>query len=385
MGRRVGAYLSVHVWLFRWTHATSPLPAPSDAWPQWHDFMRDRPGAFKGLVKRAVALDKLRIRAVAALDDLHRHILAATGARPNCGPTPCGSYTEMCLPCKRAFSSRVAWSGHATRLHGYRSKAFLTASGNICRSCGRCFGSVGRLRRHLTCVPACVAAWGRFTPDDEAAPPHVHVQAPPFSVLGTVSAHVDLPAPSEVSAMLLQQLRLLSDCAELDVWQCIEDCIEPLTVLRHTVQAWRDEPPASPWKAEISENMLLLLDPAVSAEIFPDDKKETRGTPYGPPDWPLPTGIGHVCSGAPWTCTLLPPPPKSLDLIRETSLSLRQGAAFAQWTEDACRTLSEAVSRASAGPVSLECLGIWNALPVARGWFESLGFKCEPSGLRSPS
>ena len=121
-------------WLYRWTHATSPLSAPSGNWTQWHDFMRDRPGAFKGLVKRAVALDALRIRVVAALDDLHRHVLAATGSRTGAGPSPCGSFSEMCLPCKRAFSSRVAWSGHATRLHGYRSKAFLTASGNICRS-----------------------------------------------------------------------------------------------------------------------------------------------------------------------------------------------------------------------------------------------------------
>ncbi|OLP97625.1 hypothetical protein AK812_SmicGene20009 [Symbiodinium microadriaticum] len=320
-------------WLHRWTYATSSLPSPSQDWAAWYTFMHDRPGAFKGLVKRATALDRLRVRVVAALDDLHRHISTVVGARPARSQRQCGSFTDMCLPCKRAFGSRVAWSGHATRLHGYRSKALLTASGNICLSCGRCFGSVGRLRRHLTCVPACVEAWGSFVPADAAAFQGTHTQAPPFPVPGYALSTPNPCPPSEFATHLLQQLRSLQNCAEIDVWQCIEDCIEPLETLRQTVKIWREEMPASAWKNEMSENMLLLLDPEISAETFPEAQGGARDSPYGVPVWTLPSGLGHVCSGTPWIGTLLPPPPKPLDLNGETSLTLRQGTAFTQWTE----------------------------------------------------
>ena len=176
-------------WLFSWTHATSALPNPAEGWAEWSRFMRDQPGAFKGLVRRAVALDHQRVKVIAALDDLHRYVLTLTGSTVRAPPTAREPFTEMCLPCKRAFGSRVAWAGHSARMHGYRSTAFLTASGNVCRTCGLCFGSVGRLRRHLTSVPACLAGWGAFSPDGALPDNEIHVQAPPFSVSRGLAMH----------------------------------------------------------------------------------------------------------------------------------------------------------------------------------------------------
>ena len=169
-----------------------------------------------------------------------------------------------------------------------------------------------------------------------------------------------------------------------EVWQCIEDHIEPLATLRRTVEFWRDSGSASPWKVEVSENMLLLLDPEVTAEVFPEASGQTSALPYDAPDWKLPAPMCHVCSGQAWCASLEPPPPNMMNLWTATSVTLRGGTAFACWAVDACRVLKQCVFQAQQGPVSLECLGIWSSLPAARAWFESLGFLCEQSGLRTP-
>ena len=88
-------------------------------------------------------------------------------------------YDEVCIPCRRAFAGRRSWAAHCARKHGYRSHAFLCATSTVCRSCGRRYANVGRLRRHLLGNPSCLSSWGCFTPGaiDKEAP---HEQAPLF-------------------------------------------------------------------------------------------------------------------------------------------------------------------------------------------------------------
>ena len=229
--------------------------------------MQLEPGRFKGLLRRACGLELQRVAILAALDGLHRGLLAASGPTSVEAATTVAVHPEMCIPCRRAFVSRKAWAGHAARLHGYRSKAFLLGDTPVCRGCGRSYGSVGRLRRHLTVVPKCAASWGSFTP--ATGPAHeIHPLAPPFEVPGTWRAF-DVGADDNISHGLLTDLRSLSDCAEDEVWSAIEDHVEPLSSLRATVQAWKAEYPDSHWHQEVAENMLFLLDPQVSAEHFP--------------------------------------------------------------------------------------------------------------------
>ena len=77
-------------------------------------------GGGTGAVKRACALDRLRIEINAALDGLYQGLehLVGTRAVPAEQP-PAQGFPELCLPCRRAFASRVSWSAHAARKHGY--------------------------------------------------------------------------------------------------------------------------------------------------------------------------------------------------------------------------------------------------------------------------
>ena len=238
-------------------------------WPAWRHCMRATPGSFQGYLKRVCHLETCRTSIVAALDGLHRGLCTLT-TPTTCAHTPTmGRFTDLCLPCRKAFASRKAWAGHAARAHGYRSRAFLLGSTPVCLSCGRSYGSIGRLRRHLAVVPRCAAQWGSFKTDQEA-PPSSHLMAPPEPVAG-LRCEVPSPWDPSLSHALLAELDQLNECSEDLVWTTIEDQIEPLSILRATVEAWRDFHSDSSWHAETAENMLRLLDPQVIAEHFPEE------------------------------------------------------------------------------------------------------------------
>ena len=231
-------------WMYRWLHATTNLPDPDSHWQEWRECMRSTPGRFKGCLKRVCQLEVCRTSLIAALDGLHRGLcLLANG--PDCAPaTTASGFTDLCIPCRKAFVSRKAWAGHAARVHGYRSRAYLLGRTPICLGCGCSFGTIGRLRRHLTVVPTCVGRWGSFTPDgtNEVS---AHPLAPPTFVAGT---HQDVTSPWDpsISDALLDDLNSLGEGSEDSVWQVIEEHIEPLSILRATVEHWRTSHSDSP-------------------------------------------------------------------------------------------------------------------------------------------
>ncbi|CAE7209294.1 unnamed protein product [Symbiodinium sp. CCMP2456] len=371
-------------WLCQWTHATTELQHPDQHWSLWWQCMKHQPGCYKGLVKRACALDGCRISLVAALDQLHRALCAVSGGRPCLGRLQEEPLTDLCLPCRRAFRSKVAWAGHAARMHGYRSSAYLTGSGNLCLCCGKNFGSVGRLRRHLTVVPACVQGWGSFQRASSTTTTEVHPLAPPFLEQGTWRP---IPVAADcqgISPGLLSQLEQLAQCDEQEVWQCIEDYIEPLSVLRATVIHWREQHRGSEWHVEVAENMLLLLDPEVSADFLPDATKAVKTPPFLVPNWGLPGRLDFDLSGAPFQPSLERPPAVCMSLHDPTSVSLRDANALVTWAEAACTVVARCAAKAQEGPVLVDCLGLWKALPPLQSWLEALGFACEESGFRSP-
>eukprot|EP00439_Symbiodinium_sp_Y106_P026652 s5347_g3.t1 len=273
-------------WLYQWNHRLMSLGHPRLAWDDWARLMVDRPGVFKGAVRRACTLELVRVSLIAALDGLFRGLVHLVGVRK---PTNVGGglveFSDLCLICKRAFRSRVAWSGHAARLHGYRSKSYLVGKGKVCLTCGKLFSTVGRLRRHLTSVPACLTNWGSFRPHNvpEAS---MHPQAPPILVEGSFVRPTQSDPLSHVSSLLLSDLRSLSGdlpVAEDVVWSCVQEHVEPLSVLRATVEMWQTEAAVYPWTREVSENILLLLDPSVSADVFPEERGDVRAPPFAAP------------------------------------------------------------------------------------------------------
>ena len=169
------------------------------------------------------------------------------------------------------------------------------------------------------------------------------------------------------------------------MWNAIEEHIEPLSILRATVELWRDSHADSSWRVEMSENMLLLLDPQVSAEHFPDGPAPVREDPYQVPTWCALAPLCFSLTGEVRSWQLEPPPPTSLNLSAPTSVTLRLAFALTAWTEDACRVLIECASAASTQPVAVFCPGLWTPLPVLLPWFRALGFVCDDSGLRSPA
>ena len=164
----------------------------------------------------------------------------------------------------------------------------------------------------------------------------------------------------------------------------IVDHIAPLPLLRTTVARWRDAHRGSAWHAETAENMLLLLDPIVSAEHFPSDAPSQANSVYDAPQWATLRPLCLNLTGRAHFFSLEPPPQATLNLDRPTSMPLKQAASLLTWTEDACRVLIACASEAVARPVRLACSGLWISLPIARTWFEALGFRCDDEGFRTP-
>ena len=371
-------------WLHLWTRATAPLPDPAHGWEAWTAHMLNHPGSYKGLVKRACKLDSCRVAFIAALDGLHRGLLALSGipvARQSVQPRV---YEHMCLPCKRAFASKVAWAGHSARLHGYRSTAYLLGEGCLCRGCGKSFSSTGRLRRHLTSVPTCVTSWGAFEPADESvAGRGSHLQAPPQLEEGHKSLFADEQSLAAYMP-LLRDLEQLDLCPEEEVWTTIEEHIAPLPMLRETVRQWRAGHPESEWHQTTAENMLLLLDPGVTPQHFPVADAPTRAAVYDVPVWQIPGPLCLSLTGQVRTSRLESPPALTLDLDRPTSVPLKSASALLVWTEDACRIIVTCATQAQHSPISLACSGLWSSLPIVKTWLEAQGFVCDNDGFRTP-
>ena len=378
-------------WLHEWTHSTSDLPDPLADWERWYDFIRATPNRFKGLVLRAQGMEACRQQVVAALDGLYRALQGLAPPRPPERAQP-GNVQEACIPCQRVFASRVAWAGHAARMHGYRNKAFLLGQSKLCRACGRMYGTVGRLRRHLTASPRCIRAWGAFGPSSEVEPAAtvLHPQMPPIPVPGSFSPSRALApaAPDAVSAGLLQALQELPEVDEATVWEAVSDFIEPLQVLRATVDFWRQGAPDNPEVHRAAENVQLLFDPDLIGEPSPSQHSKARKQAFTlgvPPDWSplLPFTLAASTLGP--SLDLASPPPFVLQPHSATSGSLRMASAYATWLEQACSLIAKGLAIALEQNCAFRilCPGLELSLGPAYGWLKAAGFVFWQGGLQS--
>ena len=312
--------------------------------------------------KRACALELVRISVITALDRLHRGLSLPAGNDLCVASSPGSSdFPEMRKGLQDSGflvgpRSTPPWTPleaipHSTRVHLLDLR--------------QAFSSEGRLTRHLTSIPAVQ-----------------HPQAPPYQVSGQRCFQPVDATTSEVSEVLLTELRALPDDSPIDeaiIWAWVSEHIEPLSVLRETLALWRKETVSCAWKQEAAENVLLLLDPAVSAEVFPDDNP-------GPYDVPLYGDDLVVCfvSDGACLCISLPaPPPVSFSLTEPTSMPLRDARGLLCWAEATCKVFAECAAATRVGPVVLTCPDLWRPLPILKDWAEALGFCCQPSGMRS--
>ena len=339
------------------------------------------------MCKRAKALSIHQHTVVAALDGLHRLLTELAGFPVPSAAQAEVTHPELCIPCKRSFPSRVSWAGHAARCHGYRSRAFLLPDDRICRSCGKVYATIGRLRRHLVAAPMCSVNWGSFTPAKGADKVQLHPLAPPVSVSGVHDApsEPDRVPHNTVSLSLLNVLMQLDDCTESEVWEVIEGHIEPLATLRNTVSEWKASLPSFSTQAEIAENMLLLLDPAISAESHqPTTSKATLSENYVPAWKPL-SPLPVAASGTVAFWSLEPPPPAVLSPHCPTSMSVRAADAYATWLVSACDVCAQCVRQSASQPVQLSCEGFSAGAGIVTSWLTQCGFQVRNDGFISAS
>ena len=371
------------VWLYAWVWNTCSLPNPADHWDAWHSFIKAFPNRFKGLCKRARALSISQHTVIAAFDNLHCALADLSGSRAPVHGALQTPHTEICLPCKRSFPSRVLWAGHAARCHGYRSRSFLLPEDRICRTCAKVFATVGRLRRHLTAAPRCLAHWGVFQPSAAAARYQPHAMAPPTVVPGHTVPPPAFDFSPTVSSTLLEALQALCDCTEDEVWEVLESHIEPLQTLRATVMRWKDDGPFSAWRSETADSMLLLLDPEVVAESRQPATDKAGQQPALHPTWSQLCRIPMTHSGPCVSRSLEQPPHHILCHYQPQSLTVRQATAYATWVEAACDMCASCAALAAQQPVTIHCPGLQTALGPALQWLIDCAFLVQEHGLSS--
>ena len=374
-------------WLFDWVRDTCELPDPhgtQEGWQAWCDFAVERPGRFKGLLCRAAGLELCRHRCVAALCSLYQVLRGVAGLRPV--ESEKQDMTEACIPCRRSFATRVAWAGHAARKHGYRNQAFLLAQNRVCLGCGWLYSRTRQLRNHLANTDMCRANWGLFQPDSLVAPGDGHPQQPPLPVAGSLRGNVQLPPPSGVSRALLELLQEEGDHGAESAWHVVSDFIEPLTVLRSTVEHWQKMLQEQGRCDDAAAHALDLLRVDVLCESEQPVRRRSTVREDAVPSWPPLSRMTFSLTGCSCTFSLSAPPLACFPLTSRASIPLRVAQQQAAWTESVCSTLGQAVRAAVTGPIAIELPPHFHsALPQGIEWLEQLGLQQGPLGMHSPA
>ena len=236
---------------------TSSLGPIQDDWDTWSRLMCDQPGKWKGMIRRAEAWDVEVCGLQGALDTAVRSFWDPQELPSS---LPVAGLAHGCLLCGLAFASQQQWGAHAQRVHGYRNAAARLAKGRRCDACGSVYASASRLKTHLLYSARC----RQFleTASDPAPAASLsgagHVQAP------VVRGGAGRALPSVEGPLLCQDLlaslRALTSADDQDIYDIVASHVEPLPVLRASVEAWVSGLPAGPL-ASAGSDVLLVLHP----------------------------------------------------------------------------------------------------------------------------
>ncbi|CAE7224339.1 unnamed protein product [Symbiodinium sp. CCMP2592] len=386
----LGAYRDAFEWLFTFLRHTIPMPDPLLDWEPWRQVMTDRPGRFRGWIKRAKRLAILRLTCGAALYALAKAIRTAGAARTT-DPTRDGDtcFTEACLPCRIAFGSRSAWACHASKLHGYRTRATLITagvSGFWCRACGKVYANAGRLRRHVAFSVDCQDHWGSFLArgdPDSLAP---HPSAPPLQLEGALDQVYPEVTPQDVHQGLLSALLELENPDETTTWDTVVEFIAPLAHLRTTLWTWAAHARAQPMAHELASNVVLLLDPELCCDDFRHRRSALKGLDFLPAlDTPAEIVFPFILSGPVFTLRLDLPPLPEYRYPFQCSVPLAAAERHAKWFEAACDTVGAFVQQSQCAPVKLLASSAALAcLEPTTSWLLLGGFERCSDGICSP-
>ncbi|CAE7807351.1 unnamed protein product [Symbiodinium sp. CCMP2592] len=188
---------------------------------------------------------------------------------------------------------------------------------------------------------------------------------------------------------LLADLRALDSPTQELVWGQVVEYIEPLDVLRNTLDEWQKSPGPfqdTDFVATLAADVRLLLDPELLCDDFRAPKHPPMPAVACPP---LPTAgpgkIGFVLTGHVCTVTISDPPLRDFVYPFRASVPLAAARRQADWLEAACDSVGAALQQSTSHPVAFrlsslasECLA-----PVPE-WLLSCGFRVESGYIRSP-
>ena len=378
-------------WLYGWIRATTQLPDPASDWEPWDRLMTSRTGRFGGLIKRAKALETVRVASFAALQALLRSLCQIGG----CSLTTARSdldrperYQDACLICRIAFPSRASWAVHAAKKHGYRAPATLLSQGlekPLCLGCGRLYANHHRLRRHLLHSQPCRTGWGSFRPNGPVGS-EVHVQAPPVQVEGTACREIR-PDPTITHPGVIDALLALSPPDPDSVWHTLLDFAEPLDVLQQSLRDWAAHPGAPPSACGLAEDACLLLDPELWCDDFRKGKRGAQGfAACAELQPPADCKLNFVLTGVSAVFKVDDPPLPEFVYPFRHSVPLATARRHLDWLEQACDTFSTFLSTSQLSPVFLEASPrALSCLEPVTGWALGAGLARRPGGLGSPS
>ena len=376
-------------WLFARVRATTTLPDPLLDWGPWCEACVNRPGLFKGLIKRAKGLECCRIQCYAAFQALYRALRTCSVGvlmREEVQPR---TYSEACLICKKGFESRAAWACHASKLHGYRLASSVMAGSSgawVCQGCGRCYAKPARLRRHLLHSSTCRKRWGSFTPGEGFVAPDLHERQPPVDVAGILAEVHEAEDPASYSRGLKQALEQLQSPDAETIWATVVEFVEPLSVLRRTLQLWLESVIFPAGTEEAVEDVLLMLDPDVCCTSFrqtPHKQPVTTCCPDLP--GPLNSSMPFVLTGASIGFDLADPPCHAFSYPFVGGTSLAAARRQSAYVEHACDVLGHMVQQSQSTRVILRASRqALASLEPAPTWLLSVGFALSGEGLASP-
>ena len=244
-----------------------------------------------------------------------------------------------------------------------------------------------RMKRHVFVTPACQVAWGSFVPDEGVSLSPIHPSAPPLRLTGRL-APVDLQADTEEPNChhgLVAALLELDADDESAAWEVVADFVAPLEHLRCSVRAWRAHARAQPFASEVATNLLLLLDPDLCCDSFPQSRPKPAVVDFLAPFPPLRGLVLPAAQAGTLAFSDIDPPPlPSFVFPFDGSAPLAAASRHVAWLEATTDVVLQAVQmsfshpvRIRAPPAALRCLE-----PLT-SWLRDGGFVSTADGIAS--
>ena len=144
-------------WMYRQLHNSSRLPPPREDFGAWEAIMKQHPGYWKRLVRRAVIHDTLQWKNAHVVDDFHKVVVQrfeeakvmqfVYNKDSNMDDGQRGHYG--CIHCKARCKTYAGEAAHMCRKHGKVNFVRSLMSGSQCGACLKHYHTTARLQRHL--------------------------------------------------------------------------------------------------------------------------------------------------------------------------------------------------------------------------------------------